>query len=190
MINGIESLSPLWIPGTQHGYFSNAYGFSAGELVRRVDPKKRTVGEFVRDEINKELDVELYIGLPSEYIDRVSPIGLQSTPTFNGYLPFTDQNDYRTWQAEIPDINGIRNARSLAKMYACLIGKVKGKKGNRLLNEETLQRAIKSNTPPGEIDFVLNITINFAMGYLLYQDFFPSLGPVIFGYSGNFRHTV
>lgn len=33
-------------------------------LIRRVDPKNRTLGEFVRDEIVEPLDVEFYISLP------------------------------------------------------------------------------------------------------------------------------
>ena len=187
MIRAIELLTPLWPPGTAFGYHAGTFGFIAGELVRRVDPKKRTLGEFIRDEIAQPLDVELYIGLPSNNIHRVSPVGLKSNATFDGYAPYSDWNDPRTWEAEIPGGNGITNTRSLAKMYASLIGNVDGKKGERFLKETILRQAIKSNTLPGELDFILRLPGTFAMGYILLEDFFPYLGPDVFGHSGKIR---
>ncbi|CAF4941284.1 unnamed protein product, partial [Rotaria socialis] len=53
MVNKLEQQNPLWPPGTAHGYHTVTYGWLAGELVRRVDPKGRTLGEFIRDEIAK-----------------------------------------------------------------------------------------------------------------------------------------
>ena len=187
MIRAIELLTPLWPPGTAFGYHAGTFGFMVGELVRRVDPKKRTLGEFIRDEIAAPLDVELYIGLPTEYVDRVSPVGLKSNASFDGYAPYNNWNDPLTWQAEIPGGNGITNTRSLAKMYASLIGNVDCKKGERLLNETILQQAITSNTRPNELDFFLRLPGTFAMGYILLQSFFPYLGPDVFGHSGNVR---
>lgn len=64
MIRVIESLTPLWPLGTTFGYHGSTFGFIVGELIRRVDPKNRTLGEFVRDEIVEPLDVEFYISLP------------------------------------------------------------------------------------------------------------------------------
>lgn len=185
MIRAIESLTPLWPPGTAFGYHAGTFGFIAGELVRRVDPKKRTLGQFVRDEIAVPLDVELYIGLPSQYIDRVSPVGVKSNATFDGYAAYNFWNDPLTWQAELPGGNGISNTRSLAKMYASLIGNVDCKNGDRLLNENILQQATTSNTRPGELDFFLRLPGTFAMGYILLQSFFPYLAPDVFGHSGK-----
>lgn len=48
-------------------YHPISLGFYLNALVRRVDPKKRTIGEFVREEINKKLGTEVYIGVkPNE----------------------------------------------------------------------------------------------------------------------------
>jgi CubicO group peptidase (beta-lactamase class C family) len=44
------------------------------ELVRRVDPKHRTIAEFTQDEITVPLGVEFYYGLPIEYENRFSPM--------------------------------------------------------------------------------------------------------------------
>lgn len=92
----------MWSPGEAHGYHSLTYGWLAGELVRRVDPKKRTLGEFIRDEITKPLQIEFYIGLPFKEEYRVSPLDDEKT-----IHSFTDFNQYRTHQAEIPAANGI-----------------------------------------------------------------------------------
>jgi len=36
------------------------------EIVRRVDKKNRTIGQFVEEEIRKPLNIDLWIGLPEE----------------------------------------------------------------------------------------------------------------------------
>ncbi|CAF0863988.1 unnamed protein product [Adineta steineri] len=49
---------------------------------------------------------------------------------------------------------------------------------------EILKEATKSNTPPGEIDSVFNVTSVLAMGFFLLDRTLPSLGPGVFGHSG------
>ena len=58
------------------------YGWLAGELVRRVDPKHRSLGTFVQQEIVSKVGGELWIGLPESQESRVSPMigGLNSIP--------------------------------------------------------------------------------------------------------------
>jgi CubicO group peptidase (beta-lactamase class C family) len=183
MIHTLESQKPLWPPGTMHGYHALTYGWLAGELVRRVDPMKRTLGQFIRDEIAKPLDIEFYIGLPSEHLHRVSPLDSEN-------ITLDDFKDNRTYQAEIPAANGITNARSVARFYASLIGDSEDNKYKRILNEEILKQATKSNTPAKEIDVVLNLTTKFGMGFSLLDEVFPSLGPVVFGHSGNYHYLT
>ena len=101
-----------------------------------------------------------------------------------------DFNKNRTHQAEIPAANGITNARSLARLYAALIGDVEDNKYKRILTEDILKQATKSNTPENEIDFVLHVPTQFAMGFMLWDQIFPSLGPGVFGHSGNFRYYI
>ena len=43
--------SPVWEPGTQRGYHMVVHSELASQLLYRVDPKHRTVGEFFRDEV-------------------------------------------------------------------------------------------------------------------------------------------
>jgi CubicO group peptidase (beta-lactamase class C family) len=183
MINKLESEEPSWPPGTAHGYHALTYGWLAGELVRRVDPMNRTLGEFIRDEIAKPLEIEFYIGLPTEQLHRVSPLDVPS----NLYDAFKEN---RTYQAEIPAANGITNARSVARLYASLMDNIEDNKYKRLLNEDILKQATKSNTPANEIDQVLMLPTKLSMGFFLLDEAFPSLGPVVFGHNGNFRYTM
>ncbi|XP_072027157.1 beta-lactamase domain-containing protein 2-like [Amphiura filiformis] len=59
-------------PGTTHGYHGFTYGLYASQLLTRADPKKRTVGEYFRDEVARPFGVEFYIGLPKELNYRVA----------------------------------------------------------------------------------------------------------------------
>ncbi|CAF3602088.1 unnamed protein product [Rotaria socialis] len=184
MVNKLEQQNPLWPPGTAHGYHTVTYGWLAGELVRRVDPKGRTLGEFIRDEIAKPLNIEFYIGLPPEEEHRVSPLYLQTNESQSSLDTYIAFNNPSAHQAEIPAANGITNARSVAKLYASLMSDVDDFKYKRLLNEQILKIAIKSNTPENEIDLTSQLPTQFGMGFLLMDQNFPPLAPGIFGHIG------
>jgi CubicO group peptidase (beta-lactamase class C family) len=57
---------PEWEPGTRQAYHAITLGFYEGELVRRVDPQHRTLGQFFQDEIAGPLAAEVYIRVPEE----------------------------------------------------------------------------------------------------------------------------
>lgn len=57
---------PAWEPGTRQGYDYLSLGLYEGELIRRVDPRHRRVGQVFRDEIAAPLGLEFYIGLPPD----------------------------------------------------------------------------------------------------------------------------
>lgn len=48
---------PLWEPGTAHGYHALSYGLLADALVRRVDKKNRTLGQFFAEEVAEPFGV-------------------------------------------------------------------------------------------------------------------------------------
>src|SRR5262245_11684507 len=56
---------PAWQPGHKHGYHTLTLGWYQSELLRRVDPRHRTIGKFFQDEIAKRLGVQFHIGLPA-----------------------------------------------------------------------------------------------------------------------------
>ncbi|HEX9162584.1 MAG TPA: serine hydrolase domain-containing protein, partial [Thermoanaerobaculia bacterium] len=57
---------PTWEPGTRQAYHALTLGFYEGELLRRVDPQHRTLGQFFQDEIATPLGEDVYIRLPEE----------------------------------------------------------------------------------------------------------------------------
>jgi CubicO group peptidase (beta-lactamase class C family) len=61
----IARQKPAWEPGTRHGYHGISLGWYEGELIRRVDPRHRSLGQFFHEEIAMPLGLEFYIGLPS-----------------------------------------------------------------------------------------------------------------------------
>src|SRR5690242_12620261 len=55
---------PEWELGTRQAYHAISLGFYEGELMRRVDPLHRTLGQFFQDEIATPLGLDVYIRLP------------------------------------------------------------------------------------------------------------------------------
>ena len=55
---------PAWPPGTRQAYHAITLGFHEGELLRRIDPRHRSLGQFFQDEIATPLGLDLYIRLP------------------------------------------------------------------------------------------------------------------------------
>ena len=56
--------TPAWEPGTRQAYHALTLGFYEGELLRRVDPHHRSLGQFFQDEIATPLGSDVYIRLP------------------------------------------------------------------------------------------------------------------------------
>lgn len=55
---------PAWEPGTRQAYHAISLGYYESELLRRVDPQHRSLGQFFQDEIATPLGLEFYIRLP------------------------------------------------------------------------------------------------------------------------------
>jgi CubicO group peptidase (beta-lactamase class C family) len=55
---------PAWEPGTRQAYHALTLGFYEGELLRRVDPQHRSLGQFFQREVASRLGEDLYIRLP------------------------------------------------------------------------------------------------------------------------------
>ena len=51
MVAAIADLKPLEEPGTKTLYLSMTFGWIIGELVRRTDPNRRSLGRFIQEEI-------------------------------------------------------------------------------------------------------------------------------------------
>ncbi len=71
-------MTPLWEPGTAHGYHAVTYGWLVGEVVRRITGK--SLGTFFADEVAGPLGLEFWIGLPDEQQGRVAPLTNRGLP--------------------------------------------------------------------------------------------------------------
>jgi CubicO group peptidase (beta-lactamase class C family) len=70
---------PEWDPGTRWGYHAVTLGFYENELVRRTDPKHRSIGRFFAEEVAAPLGIEFYIGLPNDVpLSRIGTLEVNS----------------------------------------------------------------------------------------------------------------
>ncbi len=189
----IAKQKPAWEPGTKQGYHGISLGWYESELLRRVDPKKRTIGQYFQDEIATPLDLQFYIGLPNEIPrSRIATIkgwhqwqlifnlDKMPWPFVKGFLNprsitartfsnpkvlgvINHYNDPKMQAIELPASNGIGDARSIAKAYSEFA--MGGPNLN--LSEETLVALHRPALPPadGLVDEVLGITTSYSLGY-------------------------
>ncbi|MEU8645193.1 serine hydrolase domain-containing protein [Streptomyces sp. NPDC102256] len=201
----VAAQTPVWRPGTDHGYHAQTYSWLTGELVRRVTG--RTLGAWIADEIARPLDLDLWVGLPPEQAGRVgrvaqveappAPGGLRTRPkravveayadpdsvtrrAFAAITPMPDENDPAYRAAVLPASNGIATADGLARFYATLIGEVDGV---RLFTPETAAQA-RAEHSAGP-DRVLVVNTRFGLGYMLHGPASPLLSPDSFGHPGR-----
>ncbi|MER6958365.1 MULTISPECIES: serine hydrolase domain-containing protein [unclassified Streptomyces] len=202
----VAAQTPVWEPGTDHGYHAQTYSWLTGELVRRITG--RPIGEWIAEEIAGPVGADLWLGLPADAAARVGRVGQVDAPVRAGALktrpkqavtdayadpasltrrafaaitPLPDENDPAYRAAALPASNGIATADGLARFYASLIGEVEG--GRRLLHPETvrLARGEQSSGP----DRVLVVNTRFGLGYMLHGAASPLLSPGAFGHPGR-----
>jgi CubicO group peptidase (beta-lactamase class C family) len=191
----LAAQAPDWRPGSKHGYHSMTYGFLVGEVVRQVTGK--TLGQYVAQEIAGALHADIFIGLPEDKETSAAPALLPELggrrprlPDSGPYAarvlnwispPLTamDVNRRAVRAAELPAANGIANARSLARMFASMIGPVDG---IRCLSSEAMNRARLEQWRG--LDVVMGVENAVGLGFLLPSEWCPLGGPGSFGTAG------
>ncbi|MEI9997470.1 MAG: serine hydrolase domain-containing protein [Rhizomicrobium sp.] len=76
MVGRIAAERPFWQPGLRNGYHALNFGWTVGELVRRVSG--RGLGDVFRETIAEPAGADIWIGLPESEEGRVSKV----IPTF------------------------------------------------------------------------------------------------------------
>jgi CubicO group peptidase (beta-lactamase class C family) len=71
---------PAWRPGTRQAYHAITLGFYEAELLRRIDPQHRSLGQFFEDEIASPLGLDVYIRLPEDI--PTSRLAIMERPRF------------------------------------------------------------------------------------------------------------
>jgi CubicO group peptidase (beta-lactamase class C family) len=180
----LEAEEPFWEPGTRHGYHMLNFGWTVGELVRRVSG--RSLGTFFREELAEPLGLDFWIGLPEALEPRVARIvpyvrshgeplnqfakTLLADPTSIPALAMANTlaafrpNARECHAAEIGGGGGIGNARALAGLYAPLaVG------GGDLFTPEHVHRMRRISTATND-DATLRIPTRFALGFMVSMD--------------------
>jgi CubicO group peptidase (beta-lactamase class C family) len=156
MTSLVAAEEPLWKPGERLAYHPLTFGWICGGLVLRVTG--RSPGVFFAEEVAAPLELELWIGLPLAVEARVARLRRAATYRINPAVRSEPNPLYETvyanppfltgerfpWNerafhaAEIPAVNAVGTARSIARLYGCLArgGEIDGV---RLLSEETTQ---------------------------------------------------
>ncbi|MGC6500616.1 MAG: serine hydrolase domain-containing protein [Henriciella sp.] len=139
MVSRMEEEDPFWEPGTRNGYHMVNFGWTVGELVRRVSGK--SLGTFFADEVAGPTGADFWIGVPDGFDRPIADIlpyvpqagdqlndfttALLTDPTSIQALSFLnnggwDTNAPESHRAEIGGAGGISNARGQVAMYTPL----------------------------------------------------------------------
>jgi CubicO group peptidase (beta-lactamase class C family) len=184
---------PAWPPGERHGYHGLSLGWYENELIRRVDPRHRSLGRFLQDELALPLGLEFYIGLPSDIaddriaeIESFTPIGmamhmhLLPAGMVLAYLkPGSlvartmgnprlrspgDMNMPQYRRVEWPAAVGIGTVRSIARAYAAFASG-----GAELRVGQATLAALETASPApsrGCRDEILKVETRFSAGFM------------------------
>ena len=182
---------PAWEPGSHQAYHAISLGFFESELLRRVDPRHRTLGQFFQDEIASPLGLEFYIRLPESIpnsrlavLEKSNPLKAMLNLPFRlmlaavnprsaifralivnpgSWLPLDDERIYAR-NLEVPSGGGVGTARAMAQAYS-----VFATGGRELgLRQETLQALIAPAIPSahGFYDEALKGEVEFSLGFM------------------------
>lgn len=196
---------PAWEPGERQAYHAISLGFYEGELIRRVDPARRSLGEVFADEIARPLGLDFYLrvpgSLPNARLAELKPLSLWKQLTgfplrlmvaaFNrrsvlhrslvanpGTAFYLDPDRVVLRDVEAPSGLGIGTARGIARAYG-----VFATGGRELgLRAETIEALRASAVPArhGFYDECFFAPAQFSLGFMK-----PSEG-FVFGHEGAY----
>ena len=201
---------PAWEPGTRQAYHAITLGFYESELLRRVDPKHRTLGQFFQEEIASPLSLDVYIRLPEEIpssrlatlnspstLSRIATVFTES-PSFalaamnprsrlrraldGSLLPLENGERVYARNLEIPAGGAVGSACGIAQAYS-----VFATGGHELgLRKETFERLMAPAVPPvhGFHDECLKVEVRFSLGFMKPSPSKPFGHPTSFGAPG------
>jgi CubicO group peptidase (beta-lactamase class C family) len=197
---------PAWEPGTRQAYHAITIGFYEAEILRRVDPLHRSLGQFFQDEIAAPLGLEFYIRLPESIPDsRLAPLVDPGKFEMAFGFPFRmalsianphsnmrrallgselahDERSIYPRNLEIPAGGGVGTARAIAHAYSAF-----ATGGEELgLRSTTLQQLSAPAVPAkhGFYDECIKDEVEFSLGFMKPNAGFPFGSPSAFGFPG------
>ena len=197
---------PAWEPGTRQAYHGITLGFYEGEILRRIDPRHRTLGQFFQDEIASPLGLDVYIRLPESIPDgRLATMARPTTAdVLRGFplrlaidtmrphsnirralegsgLPHDERRIYAR-DLEVPSGGAVGTARAIARAYG-----VFATGGRELgLRPETLDLLAAPAVPAahGFYDECMKGEAQFSLGFMKPSPSLPFGGPTTYGSPG------
>lgn len=197
---------PAWKPGERQAYHAITLGFYESEILRRVDPQHRSLGQFFQDEIATPLGLEFYIRVPETIPNsKMAVIAQPSFAEMVSGFPFTfvldtlnprsnirrslegselahDDERIFSRNLEIPSGGGVGTARAIAKAYGVLANG-----GEELgLRDETLRELMAPAIPArqGFFDEVIKGEVAHSLGFMKNGAEMHLGGPTSFGTPG------
>ncbi len=199
---------PAWEPGTRQAYHALTLGFYQSELLRRVDPKGRSLGQYFQDEIATPLGLDFYIRLPEDIPNtrlatlrqaKFSFSAMRSAPiafilaamnprsairrALVGTEFCLDESRIYARNYEAPSGGGVGTARAIAHAYSIFAtgGKELG------LRDETLHQLMAPPMAPlhGFRDEALKMETYYSLGFAKPGPKDPFGSPSSFGMPGT-----
>lgn len=200
---------PAWEPGARQAYHALTLGFYEGELLRRIDPRHRSLGQFFHDEIATPLALDAYIRLPetipnARLATLASPsllarlLGFPIRLTLDAMNPRSnlhralianpgssicmDEQRIYARNLEVPSGGGVGTARAIARAYSAFATGT-----NELqLRAETLDALSAPAVPSrhGFHDECLRGEARFSLGFMKPSPFVPFGSDRSFGAPG------
>jgi CubicO group peptidase (beta-lactamase class C family) len=200
---------PAWEPGERQAYHAISLGFYEGELVRRVDPAHRSLGQVFHEEIAVPLGLDFYIRVPAGIpVDRIAPLepprlwrrlsGLPLSMTVAALNPrsvlhrslianpgtgfYVDPELVVVREVEAPSGGGIGTARAIARAY----GVFAAGGGDLGLRPETIEALTAPASPSrhGFYDECFRGEAKFSLGFMKPSESVPFGHPGAFGAPG------
>lgn len=199
---------PAWEPGMRQAYHAITLGYYEGELLRRVDPQHRSLGQFFQDEIATPLGIDFYIRLPESIPNsRLATLARPSmlailrgfglrfflvafNPRSNivraliGSESPLDKERIYARNFEVPSGGGVGTARAIARAYSAF-----ATGGRELqLRPETLQLLSAPAVPPtrGFYDECMKGDgVQFSLGFMKHCPVWSFGSKDSFGFPGS-----
>jgi len=179
---------PAWTPGSMHGYHVLTLGWYESELIRRIDPHRRSLAQFFSDEIAQPLGAPFYIrpaspGSPDPPVAELKdyllletffhwrrvphsfllsaawPWSLTARALLNPFVLRPSEIVTGVWETiEIPSVSGIGEARAIARVYSELAS------NSSLFGSAAAEVAALAAAP--SLDAIFRTETAFSLGFM------------------------
>lgn len=171
----LEDQDPLFTPGRQSGYHPVTFGFLAGEVARRADPKNRRLGMILAEDLAGPAQADVHLGINPKDNARVSQIVKPRAMADLGPLteakkvafmkPWSSPGRVTGDQWREAELAGSNCQATAAGIGAMMEAFATGQVGSQLVLSEPTRIAATRSRIIGP-DAVLPFTIDFAAGVM------------------------